>query len=136
MDIEKTKERKTHAYGNTIVQRWVVDRLDYESDFARVEIALLSEEFDSERFLKSLTKKIPQSEKLSWWNLNEISTKTLSIGRLRKQLSLQKSAPLSGNMVFWVVTKSKPRKIIRVYHATAAARELAKTLYKSVAERA
>lgn len=116
------------------IERWTIDRLDRESNTARIERVPLNPEFKSE-FTKLINaKKLPRFDNLSWWKTDKYKVKILSIRSLTRKLQLKDDEKLSENMVFWLIGDLSGKTPSRVIHATHMARELTKEIYKKLSD--
>lgn len=123
--------------GPTSVERWTIERIDRDAGMVRVEsVPMLSDRITGE-LLDSLAERGPRegADHLELWDDRRVSVRRISIKMLIKRLGLRvdEEDRLSENMVFWVVRRTDKAGYERVFHATQAARQMAKELYKRVA---
>lgn len=110
------------------VERITVERFDVEADTVRLEIVPLAKKLTLEFFEKNI---LPvNTDNLDWWDTQHRANEILSAQAAKTKLSLKPQEPLTENMVFWAL--SQDGKYTKIYHATQAARNLAKELYKSI----
>ncbi len=111
-----------------IIERITVERYDMEADTVRLEVVPLSKTYNLEFFEKNIL--TVNVDNLVWWDTQNRDNEILSSKDARNKLSLKAEDPLTENMVFWAV--SQDGKYQKIYHATQAARNLAKDLYKTI----
>jgi hypothetical protein len=120
------------------IERWTVERLDRDVDLARIESVPMRSEFITAEFANALIKTgvEPGMDRLSHWDLDRARIRRMSRKRLAGELGLRPNEieALSENMVFWILGDD-PDKPPRVIHATRAARETAKDLYREATRR-
>ena len=113
-------------------QRWTLDRIDLDAEVVRVEIAPLRKEFDANGFAERL--ETSAEEILEWWDVEKAKTEFGSLKWIRSRLQLKGDRTLAEGMVFWVVKRGN--KIMKVIHATQAARNLSKRMYSRLTREA
>ncbi len=120
------------------IERWAVERLDREAGLARIEWVPMRPEFISDELATMLIDTGVQvgMDQLSRWDLGRAEIRKMSIRRVVAELGLRRDEgdALSENMVFWVL-RGVEKEPHRVVHATRAAREVARDLYREVVRR-
>ena len=136
--MKEKKTKKTSAK-KPVLERWTVDRIDRDAGMARIEAVPMHPGKLTDKLLKKLSKKglEMELEDLSLWNPKKVKIHRMEIKLLESKLGFrdEEKETLSENMVFWVVNPDRKRKKDPVYHATRAAREVAKNLYEQVSRR-
>ena len=121
------------------VERWTVERLDQDAGMARIESVPIKAEHRTGDLLSRLERGglEPDMDNLSLWAVDRARVRKMTVAVLRKKLGLQagERETLNENMVFWVVRRTDGKGVERVYHATRAARQAAKQLYRLVVRR-
>ena len=121
------------------IERWTIERLDLDVGMARIESVPMRSDRVTPELLEILSKTGLKEEmdQLSLWNVKRARTKRMPISRLIRKLNARDSETkaLSENMVFWIVRSENMKTHERVFHATQAARQLSKELYRKVARR-
>lgn len=118
------------------IERWTIDRLDRETKIARIEVVpMLSEETPIGLMnIVSETGLEINVDDLSRWDLAHVHFIHISIKKLTEKLGIQQDEAevLSENMVFWVIFRQNLVEPDSIFHATPAARKIAKNLYHDV----
>lgn len=115
------------------IDRITVERLDFASGMARIEtVPMQPKHLPAYRKMGPgrQTDYLEAKDQLALWDLERREIRRLKIRSLRKKLMLGKEdvKALSENMVFWRI-HDPSTGTDRVFHATASARALSKTIY-------
>lgn len=120
------------------IERWTVERLDRDLEMARIEVVPMRSEYVTTQLAEALIETGVEvgMDHLSRWSVESARIRRMSIKRLVTELGLRtdERVALSENMVFWILS-SAPEERRHVIHATRAAREIARDLYREVARR-
>lgn len=120
------------------VERWTVERLDRDAGMARIESVPMRLDRITEELLEALSEKGVEvgMDQLSLWDVSRAQIRPMPIERLAGELGVRpdEMETLSENMVFWVF-RGNAKEPERVIHATRAARQISKDLYREVARR-
>lgn len=125
------------SLGWSSIERWTVERLDRDAGMARIESVPMRSEYSGELFGVLLERGVEVGmDRLALWDAGKAQIRPLSIERLVGELGLRpgEEETLSENMVFWVL-RSAEGEPDRVVHATQAARQVSKVLYRAAARR-
>ncbi|MEJ2720575.1 MAG: hypothetical protein P8181_05470 [bacterium] len=121
------------------LERWTVDRLDEDAGMARIEAVPIRPEKLTDELLDTLSEKGLEIglDDLTLWDANRARIERVRVNQLETKLNLRsgEKKTLSENMVFWVVRPVGAEKKEHVYHATRAARKIAKDYYQKVYRR-
>lgn len=119
------------------IERWTLERFDRDTGMVRIEIVPMRPDALTEKLFKRLQTNGLETgmDKLSLWDIRRIRIQRMSMGRFTGMIGVrnEEKDALSENMVFWVILLDKHKKKMQVYHATRAARENTKELYRKAA---
>ena len=120
------------------IERWAIERLDRDAGMGRLESAPMKPECLTSKLFTALDEKGLEvgMDTLSLWDITHTKTRRMSINRLAGLLGVRRSEidTLSENMVFWMLYRGRTRKPERVLHATQAARQATKEIYRKVTQ--
>ena len=118
------------------IERWTVERLDWDAGMARIEIVPMQPRHLTDALMKKLSQKGLETgiDSLSLWDLERARVKRMTLRNLKKTIGVRSSEikKLDENMVFWALYSEGDKKAQRILHATRAARQVSKDLYKMV----
>ena len=134
----KKKAKRVTTRLKASIERWTLERLDRDAGMARIESVPMRSDCLTAELLDALSEKGLEKgmDQLSLWDVVNARIRRMPIGRLSKKLGIRpdEREALSENMVFWVLSPAGARKTEQVFHATRAARETTKDLYRKVAQ--
>lgn len=129
------EKQKSASLRWSSIERWTIDRLDRDARMARIETVPMRSDRLTYELLEALEKKGVQvgMDHVDLWDIENAETVQMSIEELGGQLGVRSNEmeTLSENMVFWNL-RGELEERNRVLHATQAARQLAKELYREV----
>jgi hypothetical protein len=121
------------------VERWTIERLDRDAGMVRIETVPMRSEHLTEELVEGLSEQglAAGMDRLHLWDVSRARTQRMSVGSFAAKLGLRRHEDdtLSENMVFWILRRKGQREPERVFHATRAAREVTKDLYRQVTRR-
>ena len=121
--------------GTHEIHRWTIDRLDKQADVVRIEQVRMKAAKAAQMASSDLDEaRRNEVDELSWWDTRHARLALMTPGELRDLLGLEPDAALAENMVFWLLLQRDLGGTPRVFHATRAARQLAKRLYEAVTD--
>lgn len=126
--------KPTKKWGS--IERWTVERLDWDAGMARIEIVPMQPRHLTDALMKKLSQKGLETgiDSLSLWDLERARVKRMTLRNLKRTIGVRSSEikKLDENMVFWALYSEGDKKAQRILHATRAARQVSKDLYKMV----
>jgi hypothetical protein len=119
-----------------VLERWTIERLDRDAGMARVEKVPMVKSRMTMDMLDTLATSgvTPGMDNIRFWDVKRLRIQRMPAVKLASLFGARddEKDTLSENMVFWVVRTPGRGAPEQIYHATRAARDSVKHLYRQV----